>query len=72
MTNEQHPAAPEVQHGKLPAQNPEVVVSGPLGETTVRVGGEQVYPVPESPQEPAGEPDSTPEPQEPAEGDSES
>lgn len=52
---------PEVQHGKQPHVNPEVAVNGPLGETTIKVGGEQV---PVSP-----EPTEAPEPEAPAEPD---
>lgn len=48
---------PEVQHGKQPHVNPEVAVNGPLGATTVKVGGEQV---PVSP-EPTEGTDSLPE-----------
>lgn len=57
---------PEVNHGKQPAVNPEVVVNGPLGETTVKIGGEQTAPTPDEPVEPAepAEPEETePEPE---------
>lgn len=50
---------PEVQHGTQPAVNPEVVTSGPLGETVVNVGGVQ------TPASPA--PEDAPEPEAPAE-----